>query len=61
MSNGSSIGNLNHHLKKHPDKTNTFTTKQVEFMKKFIHLDGKIIVSMNLSITAHVTCRSFSY
>ncbi len=50
MSNGSSTGNLNCHLKKHPDKTNIFTTKQVEFMKKFIHSDRNIVVSMNLFI-----------
>jgi|RifCSP19_3_1023858.scaffolds.fasta_scaffold06678_5 hypothetical protein len=50
MSNGSSTGNLNRHLKKHPDKTNTSTAKQAEFMKKFIHSDGNIVVSMNLFI-----------
>ncbi len=50
MSNGSSTDNLNYHLKKHPDKTNTSTAKQVEFMKKFIHSDGNIVVSMNLFI-----------
>ena len=50
MSNGSSMGNLNCHLKKHLDKTNTSTAKQAEFMKKFIHSDRNIVVSMNLFI-----------
>ena len=50
MSNKSSTGNLNRHLKKHSDKTNTSTAKQMEFMKKFIHLDGNIVVNMNLFI-----------
>ena len=50
MSNESLMGNLNYHLKKHPDKTNTSTAKQAEFMKKFIHSDRNIVVSMNLFI-----------
>ncbi len=50
MSNRSSMGNLNRYLKKYPDKTNTSTVKQAEFMKKFIHSDRNIVVSMNLFI-----------
>ena len=36
MSGGSSTGNLNRHLKLHPDKTNPSVKKQAELMKNFL-------------------------
>jgi hypothetical protein len=36
MSNGGSTGNLNRHLKSHPDKFDPSMAKQAEFMKKFL-------------------------
>jgi hypothetical protein len=39
MSNGSSTGNLNRHLKLHPEKINPEIAKQAELMQKFLQSD----------------------
>jgi len=43
MSSGSSTGNLNRHLKSHPDKINPGISKQADLMKRFLQLDDKIV------------------
>ena len=50
MSNGSSTGNLNRHLKSHPDKTDPSITKQAEFMKKFVQEGNLQMVNINIFI-----------
>ncbi|CAG8471200.1 2339_t:CDS:2, partial [Funneliformis caledonium] len=42
MSSGSSTGNLNRHLKSHPEKIDPIIAKQAELMKKFLQSDDKI-------------------
>ena len=43
MSSESSTGNLNRHLKSHPEKIDPKIAKQAELMKKFLQSDDKIV------------------
>ena len=47
---GSSMGNLNRHLKLHPDKTDPSVKKQSEFMMNFLDSKQQVINIIILSI-----------
>jgi hypothetical protein len=46
MGKGSSTGNLNRHLKLHPNKIDPPTMKQVELMNNFLREDNQRLVSI---------------
>ena len=50
MGKGSSTGNLNHHLKLHPNKIDPPTMKQVELMNNFLRKDNQRLGRSNLEL-----------
>ncbi|RGB34261.1 hypothetical protein C1646_668697 [Rhizophagus diaphanus] len=61
MGKGSSTGNLNRHLKLHPNKVDPSTMKQVELMNNFLYKDNQRLIAADDLLFTTIESPEFGY